>query len=162
MIRFFGGATLALAALAAACWAALVEAPQAQSPKLAPPELATGNPTTRVQAMTAGEMHINADWFDLILRGARQDGEPAPPPKRNSGTVVLEKRTIRERARGSCGLDRNISEPTGDSPASHICRPCTISRDAVSPETVQRCLHFSPFPFRAEQQPLLFSSNLPP
>jgi Protein of unknown function (DUF2865) len=91
MLRFFSGLTLAAVTFALA-WAA-------RSPPLQPPAVTSITSATPVQLVSTGEMLVTAEWFDLILRGTRQDNEPAPPsrlerlprqdddrPKRSSGT----------------------------------------------------------------------------
>jgi Protein of unknown function (DUF2865) len=91
MLRFFSGLTLAAVTVALA-WAA-------RSPPLQPPAVTSITSATPVQLVSTGEMLVTAEWFDLILRGTRQDNEPAPPsrlerlprqdddrPKRSSGT----------------------------------------------------------------------------
>lgn len=91
MFRFFGALALAALSLPLA-WAALLKTPDHQSPTLEPPAVANSDPATPVQLTTTGEMLVNADWFDLIFRGAGQDNEPAPRPryddrpKRTAGT----------------------------------------------------------------------------
>jgi uncharacterized protein DUF2865 len=73
MFRFFGSGTLAATAVMLA-WAA-----QSQSQ---PPSTVAGR-ATPVPQTTAGEMPVNANWFDLIFDSARRHSEPeAERPRR--------------------------------------------------------------------------------
>jgi hypothetical protein len=45
-----------------------------------PPAIAINHPVISPQLTIVGEMFVNADWFDVIFRGSRREGEPAPPP----------------------------------------------------------------------------------
>ena len=65
MFRFFGGVTLAAAAVTLA-WAA-----QSQSQ----PPSAVAERAALVPHTTAGEMPVNANWFDLIFESARRPSE---------------------------------------------------------------------------------------
>jgi hypothetical protein len=76
MFRFFAGLTFAVAALGLA-WAAVPPDYQSPTLKLAP---ARSGPTIPAQLTTTGEMLVNSEWVDLILRGARQHSEPTTPP----------------------------------------------------------------------------------
>ena len=68
MLRFFGGIALAAAAVALA-WAT-------QSQSQPPPAVAKSGPAAPVLHRTAGEMPVNADWFDRIFENARRPREP--------------------------------------------------------------------------------------
>jgi hypothetical protein len=76
MICFYGGLSLAVVTLPIA-WGALVKSPHYQSPRwsrFAP--VASSKSATLLQLTTSGEIVVNADWFDVILREARQQGDP--------------------------------------------------------------------------------------
>ncbi len=76
MFRFLGAFPLAVV-VPAFMWASLVNAPHYQFPPLGPPPVASSDPAKLVRVTTSGEMLTNADWFDLIFRGARPDDEPS-------------------------------------------------------------------------------------
>src|SRR5688572_30690788 len=74
MFRFFGSVTLATAAVALA-WAT-----QSQTQPM--PAVPRSDPAAPVLHRTAGEMAVNANWFDQIFESARQHSKPEPEPPR--------------------------------------------------------------------------------
>lgn len=97
MFRFLGAFPLAVVAFAF-MWASLVNAPHYQSPARGPPPAASSDPATLVRVTTSGEMLINTDWVDLVLKGARQDSEPA----------LLRSRQNEDRSKSTGGTYRTL------------------------------------------------------
>ena len=77
MFRFVAPITLAAAILGWA-WETTLQ-PDYQSPMLKARVAAGREPTAPAELTTAGEMLVNSGWVDLILKGSRQDNEPASP-----------------------------------------------------------------------------------
>ena len=81
MLRFFGRLTLAATTIALA-WGTLLSY---QPPTPEPRAVASSGPAPPAQVTTTGEMLITAEWFDLIFKGMRPEGE-TPTLKRLGGT----------------------------------------------------------------------------
>ena len=82
MLRFFGRLTLAATTIALA-WGTLLSY---QPPTPEPRAVASSGPAPPAQVTTTGEMLITAEWFDLIFKGMRPEGE-MPTLKRLGGHV---------------------------------------------------------------------------
>jgi len=120
MFRFVAPITLAAAILGWA-WETTLQ-PDYQSPMLKARVAAGREPTAPAELTTAGEMLVNSGWVDLILKGSRQDNEPASPVE----TVLdaLARAAMNEEARpgGTPLLAFGIeSEPLVGKLVAHDC-----------------------------------------
>jgi hypothetical protein len=121
MFRFFGSVTLAAAAVALA-WAT-------QSHTQPMPAVPRSDPAAPVLHRTAGEMPVNANWFDQIFESARQQSKPEPERPR---------RRRYDRPKG--GTYRTLCVRLCDGfyfPVSYSTRPGRFAGDAKQCE--QRC-----------------------
>lgn len=133
MFRFSGGLTLSAVTVALA-WAAL-KAPDYRSPNLEAAAVAGRAPASPPQLTTTGEMLLNAEWFDLIFRGARQDIEPTPRPR-----LERPRRQDGDRPKLAGGTYRTVCVRLCDGfyfPISYSTRRQRFAGDAAQCE--QRC-----------------------